>query len=110
MPFINPFCGEQGAAVRCISLQNLRFQPQPKCGRCWSSDSVSVPLHPWTALMEVPLLDLLLGLLEVAHLSSWRISLCALVSRFTLVFVDHNQCPGLGFIGKKKKTTTMHPF
>lgn len=59
--------------------------------------------------MEVPLLDLLLGLLEVAHLSSWRISLCALVSRFTLVFVDHNQCPGLGFIGKKKKRLPCTP-
>lgn len=24
--------------MRCVSLQNLRFQPQPKWGWCWSSD------------------------------------------------------------------------
>lgn len=59
--------------------------------------------------MEIPLVDLLLGLLEVAHLSylGEYLSLLFGISRFTLALVDHNQCPGLGFI---EKQTTMYPI
>lgn len=59
--------------------------------------------------MEIPLVDLLLGLLEGGHLSCWRIYFFALVSRFTLAFVDGNQCPGLGFIEEKKKRRPCTP-